>query len=153
MLRKLFDLWIFFYIATLTILLALAHAQQLPVSLNLIQRVYYFPSWLTVLLLLGITVILGCVWLKWYIRAICLTPIIIFGLAVPGAWFYSGMPLITGMIAGHLYGGMAINFLLVMAVLHDNAKIRDEREQLKREIRADKSLLKDVIAGNTNGAK
>jgi hypothetical protein len=127
-LRVFADYWIAFFMLTLSLLFAVAYADGTHISFNMVIEVFMLPGWGVLGLFFLISLVLFIVRLPWYVRALVLLPVIIYALCVPFAYYWSGGELIAGLIAGHIYGGLAITMILQIGVLNSNHE-KDLRDQ------------------------
>lgn len=131
-LRVFADYWIAFFMFTLVCLFAVAYVNDTRISFNMVIEVFVLPGWWVLGLFLTTSLILFLVRLPWYVRALALVPVIVYAFCVPIAYYRSGGELITGLVAGHLYGGMAITMMLQIGVLNSNHE-KDLRDQLSQK--------------------
>lgn len=144
------------FLVPLAALWTASYLRYSSLSFLYVIQAFRIPGWILILIVIAEAIICSFVWLDWRIRAIALLPIVAYGIVVPIAFFLEGGDVITSLVAAHLWIWVGLSMIGIMAVLHDNDKIRKEREKLWEDIKVEREkaeVLTIALTEAKSGAK
>jgi hypothetical protein len=149
--RRVLDFWVLYWTAMLTVLLAVAHAQQTTVNITLVEDTLGIPPGFFLLLFAVSTVLNAALRVNWKWYFVILSPFILYGVVSIFGFMIAAQSLLTGLLSAHLYGGITITFILLIAVKQDNQKLRNEQKRLIFDIEFYREEIKGLQNGESTG--